>query len=113
AIEPAGDGTFILPPAALIQNPIGSEPLEHRLGALNYLGRSEDNQIHVAAANISRRHAVIELIDAGYWIKDLESQNGTFVNSERVKERTLMDGDDIQIGEVHFIFRSHSSQPRA
>jgi len=98
--------TFILPLAALIEEGNGGEPQEHRLGVLNYLGRAEDNQIQVTAANISRRHAVIEVFEGGYLIKDLESQNGTFVNGDRITEHALVNGDRIQIGTVHFVFRS-------
>ena len=97
--------TFILPLAALIQVGNQGEQLEYRLAALNYIGRAEDNQIHVGDANISRRHAIVEVADSGYRVRDLDSQNGTFVNGDRIKERPLVDGDRIQIGDVGFVFR--------
>jgi hypothetical protein len=98
--------TFVLPVAALVvENIDGGQPVEHRLGGLNFIGRTPDNHIQVAAPNISRRHAVVEIANAGYRIRDLESQNGTFVNGERIREHTLVDGDHIRIGETEFVFQ--------
>ena len=39
-----------------------------------------------------------------YQIRDLESRNGSFVNGVPVRERTLADGDEIQIGNSLFLF---------
>jgi hypothetical protein len=98
--------TFLLPLAALIVGGINSTTTEHRLAALNYLGRSEDNQIQIARPGVSRRHALIVATPSGFTIKDLQSQNGTFVNGDRVTERPLVDGDCILIGNAELTFRS-------
>ncbi len=51
---------------------------------------------------MSRRHARISLgADHHYFIKDLRSQNGTFVNGEQVTDACLADGDRIKIGEAN------------
>jgi hypothetical protein len=98
--------TFPAPIAALIV--VGSDvpSAEYRLGALTYLGRSEDNQIQIVEPRASRRHALVAVTADGYTLKDLQSQNGTFVNGERIKERLLSDGDRIGIGDIQMIFRS-------
>lgn len=98
--------TFLLPLAALMVGGINSTTTEHRLAALNYLGRSEDNQIQIARPGVSRRHALIVATPSGFTIKDLQSQNGTFVNGERITERPLVDGDCILIGNAELTFRS-------
>ena len=41
----------------------------------------------------------------GFTIKDLGSQNGTFVNGHRVTDQVLDDGDTIEVGSVKFVFR--------
>jgi len=107
-VNPSGDQTFVLPLAALVENADGPQPVEHRLGSVNYIGRTPDNHIQVAAPNISRRHAVVEIVNAGYCIRDLESQNGTFVNGERIKQHTLVDGDHILVGQTEFVFQTPS-----
>jgi hypothetical protein len=98
--------TFLLPLAALIVSGPGSGATEHRLSALNYLGRSEDNQIQIARPGVSRKHALIVATAGGFTIKDLQSQNGTYVNGDRITERALADGDCVLIGNAELTFRS-------
>nr|PZN84971.1 MAG: hypothetical protein DIU54_10690 [Acidobacteriota bacterium] len=79
---------------------------EYRLAAVNYLGRSDDNHLQIARPGVSRRHAVIMAAASGFVIQDLGSQNGVFVNGERVGEHTLKDGEQIVIGDSTLTFRS-------
>ena len=65
------------------------------------IGRSDENDIVVADALVSRHHATITLDEAGCTLTDLETGNGTFVNSERVKgTATLNPGDVVDIGRA-------------
>jgi FHA domain len=99
------DRTMLLPRAALLVTLGDGQPLEQRLGAINYMGRTEDNQIQINRPGVSRRHAVIQLAPTGFVVKDLGSQNGTFLNGERVAEKRLVDGDRIVIGDAQIVFR--------
>lgn len=51
---------------------------------------------------ISARHCAVELVgDGGFFrVSDLGSRNGTYVNGEKVAERTLAEGDKIFVGET-------------
>jgi hypothetical protein len=98
--------TMRLPAAAVFVGTADAQPAEHRLAALNYLGRAEENQIRVTQPGVSRRHALILVTPKGYTIRDLGSQNGTFVNGSRITESALADGDTIDIGSARIIFRS-------
>ena len=63
------------------------------------LGRSEECDIVLPARAVSRQHARIVQTAAGYFVRDLGSKNGTFVNGQEVKsDYALQDGDEIQIG---------------
>lgn len=63
------------------------------------IGRATDNTIRVSEAGVSRYHALIEERADGWWLSDLDSANGTWVNGERLKaERQLNDGDAISFG---------------
>ena len=75
--------------------------------ATSSLGRTHENQIALAGKAVSRRHAVIELTDAGWFIRDLGSTHGTFVNGEQVHDspRRLSGGDTIRLGEMFLIFK--------
>lgn len=109
--ESGADRTMLLPLAALLVGDSasggrpGGIPSEFRLGAANYIGRSADNQIPLARPGVSRKHALISVGPTGYSIKDLQSQNGTFVNGERITEVQLADGNTIDIGDVRLTFR--------
>jgi hypothetical protein len=94
-----------VPAAALLLTELSASPREYRLLAVNGIGRSPENQIQVVKPGISRMHAVVNLVNGGFSIKDLDSQNGTFVNGDRVNERLLLDGDLVDVGTVQFVFR--------
>lgn len=72
--------------------------------AMQVLGRDDSADIAVADASISRRHASIERTEQGYWISDLGSTNGTFVNEKRVDRSPLVPGDRVQLGGFIFKF---------
>jgi diguanylate cyclase (GGDEF)-like protein len=58
---------------------------------------------------ISRRHARIKRIFSLYFLNDLESANGTFVNGHRVSMAQLNDGDQIRVGDstLKFVANYH------
>jgi hypothetical protein len=99
---PAGGG------AALVSESDGGRSVNYQLSALTYIGRAEDNQIRILDPGISRRHVLITSTPDGYTIRDLKSQNGTYLNGERINETTLVDGDRITLGDVTLIFRRPS-----
>ena len=69
-----------------------------------YLGRDQSNQVSIDDLSVSRTHAVIRRVEGGYKIEDLGSHNGTLINDARGGERTLKQGDRIQLGGSYFIF---------
>jgi diguanylate cyclase (GGDEF)-like protein len=64
----------------------------------NILGRSKMASIRLEDDGISRKHAKVELRGTEIWIEDLKSQNGTFINGDRIKAHALQDGDKVQVG---------------
>jgi pSer/pThr/pTyr-binding forkhead associated (FHA) protein len=64
------------------------------------LGRDTGNTILVASEQASRRHARIFVSGGAHVIVDLDSTNGTFLNSKLVKEQTLRHGDVIRIAST-------------
>jgi pSer/pThr/pTyr-binding forkhead associated (FHA) protein len=70
------------------------------------IGRGADNELQIDNLALSRYHASIELVDGFYVLKDFGSQNGTFVNGEKVVGRKpLADNDRIGVGKFIVIFR--------
>jgi hypothetical protein len=99
------DRTFIVPEALLLSEADNGQAVNFRLTALTYIGRSEDNQLRLLDPGVSRRHVLVMATPGGYTIRDLGSQNGTYVNGARVDESPLTDGDRITIGEINLVFR--------
>ncbi len=63
------------------------------------IGRDAVNGMVLGFGKISRRHAVIEWADGEWWVRDLNSRNGTTVDGEPVaRERTIHEGDVLRFG---------------
>ena len=69
------------------------------------IGRTADNDVQIQSRFISRHHAQIVSDHDHSIVEDLNSTNGVFIHSQRVKHQTLVDGDIIQIGEHKLLYR--------
>src|SRR4051812_1768770 len=71
------------------------------------IGRSDKNSIVLDSPKTSRRHCIINLQNVGeFWLIDLGSSNGTFLNKRRVHQPVrLCDMDQITVGDSPFTFR--------
>lgn len=75
------------------------------------LGRHPDCDIVLESGSVSRHHARIVREGDDYFIEDLESRNGTFVNGQPVVGRRRLDeGDELDICDLTFVF--HRGAPR-
>ncbi len=73
------------------------------------IGRSTEATVTIEDRRLSRVHARIVTTRPGTWIlEDLDSKNGTIVNGEAVKRKTLSYGDEIRIGDSALIFTHHN-----
>jgi pSer/pThr/pTyr-binding forkhead associated (FHA) protein len=78
---------------------------ELRPQAPTTMGRATDNDIVISDASVSRRHASIVPHNGGFALRDLTSQNGTFVGGQRIDgTRQLTNGDDVRLGDAPFVF---------
>lgn len=75
------------------------------------LGRSKECDVLVPDEKVSRRHCSIIFEDGKWYVSDLGSRNGTFLNELRVEREVLSDGDRIRVGGTVLAFFSEPPQP--
>jgi hypothetical protein len=68
------------------------------------VGRHPDADIFLDDVTVSRHHAELVHTPDGIVVKDLGSLNGTYVEGERVEERLLVSGEELQIGRFKLLF---------
>lgn len=68
------------------------------------IGRSADADVLVLDEKASRVHCGIRYADGAFFIRDLKSKNGTFVNDKAVDLHQLRPGDRIRVGSTVFLF---------
>ena len=67
------------------------------------VGRDEDCHLRLTSSLVSRRHCVLDIRPDGIWVRDLASQNGTYVNDVAVTEPLLLrSGDILRVGAALF-----------
>ncbi len=72
----------------------------------NLLGRTHDASIWVDHPGVSRRHALLRVLQEGATLEDCGSKNGTFIGVDRVGDAVpLRDGDRILLGNALLVFR--------
>jgi hypothetical protein len=69
------------------------------------IGRTPDNDLQIRSKFVSRHHAQIVSDETHSVIEDLNSTNGVFIRSRRIKQQQLVDGDVIQLGEHKLLYR--------
>ena len=70
------------------------------------VGRSAGNTVILQDTTVSMQHALITRRDAMWWLEDLESRNGTQLNSQPVNNPTVIsNGDIVTIGRYNFNFK--------
>jgi serine phosphatase RsbU (regulator of sigma subunit)/pSer/pThr/pTyr-binding forkhead associated (FHA) protein len=84
-------------------------PLE---GEKIILGRNADCQVVINVPAVSREHAQIRRIQGKFYIEDLKSRNGTFVNNQEVTARVLLkDNDRVKICDNVYVFAEADAKP--
>jgi pSer/pThr/pTyr-binding forkhead associated (FHA) protein len=69
------------------------------------VGRSTESDVFLDDVTVSRKHAVFDRRTGGAWfVRDVGSLNGTYVNGEQVDETKLASGDEVQIGRFKLMF---------
>ena len=92
------------------------EDQDGKVFALQYpfsIGRSSDNTYVIASERVSRRHALVQARAEGeFWLTDLGSRNGVFLNRQHLPQSARLKGGDVfQIADCQFVFHAHELSP--
>ena len=72
----------------------------------NSIGRSKGSDIRVSDISVSRDHCVLLRRKEGWFVSDIGSKFGTYVNGEECKERTkVIIDDEITVGNTTFVLK--------
>lgn len=78
------------------------------------VGRDEECQLRLTSSLVSRRHCILDVRPDGIWVRDLASQNGTYVNDVAVTEPLLLRaGDILRVGAALFQVPESIPQPKS
>ena len=96
-----------VPPRFVLRGVTGSQfgkliPIYGRL----VIGRGNECDLVLDEPGLSRRHAVIETLPDGLFLRDLGSANGSYLNGQRVRDAALRHGDQIVVDSVRFLVQA-------
>lgn len=86
---------------------LGARPGEERrpiVRAKTSFGRTQAD-VNLADPSVSSTHFQIEAFGSEFFVRDLDSRNGTFLNNNRIRYSQLLAGDQITAGRTTLIFR--------
>jgi phosphoserine phosphatase RsbU/P len=94
-----------MPRLVLLQ---GGEAIPYGLdGDVTVMGRAPECQIQLDSNMVSRRHAQVVREGNAFYLEDLGSGNGTFLNGKRIAERTALKADDrLKLGPILLRFET-------
>ncbi|MGH9783864.1 MAG: FHA domain-containing protein [Terriglobia bacterium] len=79
-------------------------------GGIVTIGRLPDNLVHLDNPGVSGHHARVYWENERYVVEDLNSTNGTYLNSQPIRKADLKDGYVIAVGKHTLEFKAHSAE---
>ncbi|MFM8982587.1 MAG: FHA domain-containing protein [Spartobacteria bacterium] len=90
----------------LIQMPDGEEVTHDLPEDKTTVGRRADNSLLIEDTSVSSHHAEIYFENNAFFVKDLGSTNGTYLNGGQIKKAELNHNDELRFGSIPCFFKS-------
>ncbi len=87
------------PPLRLVVEFHDGEPIERVFTKPFRMGRDNDCEVMIKNSHVSRNHVEVDYKDRCWWVHDLESTNGIYVNGKKVNHSPIMDKDILHLGK--------------
>lgn len=86
-----------------------TSPLKRRYNIYGeaVIGRSRDCDIVINEKFVSQKHLIIWFENGEWYLEDLGSRNGTYVNGQRIRQEVILDTEDtVSVGGLNFVFET-------
>ncbi|MSP90472.1 MAG: FHA domain-containing protein [Myxococcales bacterium] len=103
SVSAASEGVLAVTPCKLVRISSGAGQQEILLADVTSIGRQPTNTMQIVDRLVSKEHAIISrtLGTASFFLADLDSRNGTYLNDRLVEGKTsLKHGDTLRIGST-------------
>ena len=87
-----------LPPTLTPTGHFAGKPALPISRSVTLIGSRKQARLQLISSTVSQNHALIVNADSGPFVRDLASREHVYVNGKKVKEASLNEGDEIQIG---------------
>jgi len=77
------------------------------------VGRKSECDVVIACSSISGRHCELELIDGVWWVRDLQSKNGTAVNGHKIERNKIAPNNLLTLGRQRFMVEYQAQKKSA
>ncbi len=78
----------------------GKSYYENAIGLRILVGRGRENDLIISDLDVSRKHAMIVFDGKVWWIIDINSKNGVYINGKKVVSSQVLTGDKIVVGNT-------------
>lgn len=95
----------------ILNGPNRDQTFQLRGGEL--VGRDPTNAIQVFAPGVSRKHFKFSVDNGQFFVEDLGSSNGTYVNNQKISKHRLIESDTITVGGINLLFSPSDTPPAA
>ena len=107
SVEKTNIPTLTLAPSGISQ----IKPLHYNVAEVT-IGRDPSCNCYLEEKTISGKHARLSYRMEQWWVEDLKSTNGTFLNDEPVSEGVVLtSGDMLRVGQLTFLITINAPRP--